>query len=70
MEETHMVEKILRSLRKKFHYMVVAIEELQNMDVLSIQCLMEKFQTHEERVNEIQEDVCGCTSTFFKERWF
>jgi hypothetical protein len=50
--------------------MVVAIEELQNMDVLSIQCLMEKFQTHEERVNEIQEDVCGCTSTFFKERWF
>jgi hypothetical protein len=27
MEETRVVEKILRSLQKKFHYVVVAIEE-------------------------------------------
>jgi RNase H-fold protein (predicted Holliday junction resolvase) len=32
MEETRMVKKILRSLQKKFYYMVVAIEESQNMD--------------------------------------
>lgn len=36
--------------------MVIAIEESQNMDVLSIQGLMGKLQTHE-RVNEIQKDV-------------
>jgi hypothetical protein len=36
MEETRVVEKILRSLQKKFHYMVIVIEESQNMDVLSI----------------------------------
>ena len=27
MRETYVVEKILRSLQKKFHYMVVPIEE-------------------------------------------
>ena len=27
MEETHVVEKILRSLQNKFHYMVIVIEE-------------------------------------------
>jgi len=27
MEETRVVEKIIRSLQKKFHYMVVAIEK-------------------------------------------
>jgi hypothetical protein len=37
--------------------MVVAIEESQNMNFLSIQGLMGKLQAHEERVNEIQEDV-------------
>jgi hypothetical protein len=36
MEETRMVEVIICSLQKKFHYMVIAIEESQNMDVLSI----------------------------------
>jgi hypothetical protein len=31
MEETRMIEKILCLLQKKFHYIVVAIEESQNM---------------------------------------
>ena len=57
MEETRMVEEILYLLQKKFHYMVNAIEESQNMDVLSIQGLVGKLQAHEERVNEIQKDV-------------
>jgi hypothetical protein len=54
MEETRVVKKILCSLKKKFYYVVVAIEELQNMDFLTIQGLMRKLQAHEERVNEIQ----------------
>jgi hypothetical protein len=57
MEETHVVENILRSLQKKFHYMMVIIKELQNMNVLSTQGLMGKLQAHEERVNEIQKDM-------------
>ena len=36
MEKTRVVENILCSLQKKFHYMVVVIEKSQNMDVLSI----------------------------------
>jgi hypothetical protein len=43
MEETHVVKKIICSLQKKFHYVVVAIEESQNMNFLSIQGLMEKL---------------------------
>jgi hypothetical protein len=57
MEEISVVEKILHLLQKKFHYVVVAIEDSQNMDFLLIKGLMGKLQTHEERVNEIQEDV-------------
>jgi hypothetical protein len=57
MEKTHVVEKIICSLQKKFHYVVVVIEESQNIDVLSIQSLMGKLQACEKIVNEIQEDV-------------
>jgi hypothetical protein len=53
MRETCVVEKILRSLQQKFHYIVVAIEESQNIDVLLIQSLMGKLQVHEEKVNKI-----------------
>jgi hypothetical protein len=53
MRETRVVEMILRSLQKKFYYMVVAIEKSQNMDVLLIQSLMGKLQIHEEKVNKI-----------------
>jgi hypothetical protein len=57
MEKTHVVEKIICSLQKKFHYVVVVIEESQNIDVLLIQSLMGKLQACEKIVNEIQEDV-------------
>jgi hypothetical protein len=36
MEETRVVEKIIRLLQKKFHYMVVTIEKSQNIDFLLI----------------------------------
>ena len=32
MEEMCVVEKILQSLQKKFHYVVVEIEDSQNID--------------------------------------
>jgi hypothetical protein len=43
---------------------VVAIEEWQNMDVLSIPRSHGKLQAHEERINKIQEDN-GCTKFVF-----
>jgi hypothetical protein len=52
-KETRVVEKIIHSLQKKFHYVVVLIEESQNIDFLSIQGLMGKLQAHEERLNGI-----------------
>ena len=48
-EKTHVVENNLPLLQKKFHYMLVTIKELQNMNVFSIQDLMGKLQTHKER---------------------
>jgi hypothetical protein len=69
MEETHVLKKIIRSLQKKFYYVVVAIEKSQNMDVLSIQDLMGKLQAREKRVNEIQKDV-GVQALFSKQYGF
>lgn len=56
-EETHVVEKILHLLQKKFHYMVVAIEESWNLKVFLIQGLMGKLQAHDEKANKILKDV-------------
>jgi hypothetical protein len=64
-----MIEKLMCSLQKKFHYVVVVIEESQNINVLSIQGFIEKLQAHEKRVNEIQE-VVGAQALFFRTRWF
>ena len=76
MEETCVVEKILCSLQKKFHYAVVVIKESHNMDFITIQGLIRKLQAHEERVNHIQVDlraqVFFFSKTLFKRevRWF
>jgi len=64
-EETRVIEKILHLLQKKFYYVVIAIEDSQNMKVFSIQGLMKKLQACVKSVNEIQEDV-GAQSPFSK----
>jgi hypothetical protein len=66
MKETCVVEKILCSLQKKFHYVVVMIDGSQNMYVLLIQGLMGKLQAYEGIVNEIQEDM-GAQALFSKQ---
>jgi hypothetical protein len=51
----HVVEKILCLLQKKrFYYVVVAIDDLLNMDFLTIKELMGKLQAHKKSVNDIQ----------------
>jgi hypothetical protein len=56
-KETRVAEKILCSLQKKFHYVMVVIKESPNMDFFNIQGLMEKLQVQEKRVNKFQEDI-------------
>jgi hypothetical protein len=51
MDEIYVVEKILCLLQKKLDYVMVVIEESQNMNVLSKQGLMKKLQANEKRVN-------------------
>jgi len=47
-----MVEKILRSLTRKFEYIVVAIEESKDLSFLSLESLIGTLQSHELRIKQ------------------
>ncbi|GAV88514.1 UBN2 domain-containing protein, partial [Cephalotus follicularis] len=49
MENRKIVEKILRSLTRKFEYIVVAIEESKDLSSLSLESLLGSLQSHELR---------------------
>ncbi|XP_058076108.1 uncharacterized protein LOC131224772 [Magnolia sinica] len=51
-EDIRVIEKILRSLTTKFEHMVMAIEELKDIEKLSIKELMESLQVHEQRMQK------------------
>ncbi|XP_012851416.1 PREDICTED: uncharacterized protein LOC105971115 [Erythranthe guttata] len=50
MEERRMVEKILRSLDPKFDYIVVEIEESNDVESLKVNEILGKLQVHEEKI--------------------
>lgn len=51
-EDRRVVEKILRSLTRKFEYVVVAIEESKDISDLSLENLLGILQSHELRIKQ------------------
>ncbi|KAJ0038815.1 hypothetical protein Pint_23465 [Pistacia integerrima] len=51
-EDSHVIEKILRSLNSKFNHVVVAIEESKGLEVMSNYKLNRPLLAHEERINQ------------------
>ncbi|KAL4575763.1 hypothetical protein LXL04_011848 [Taraxacum kok-saghyz] len=51
-EDNRIVEKILRSLTRKFEYIVVAIEESKDLTSLSLESLLGTLQSHKLRMRQ------------------
>lgn len=56
MEQTVIVEKILRSMTAKFNYVVCSIEESNNVSTLSIDELQSSLLVHEQRMKGYKEE--------------
>ena len=53
---TKMVKKILRSLSKAWHPKVTAIQEVKDLNVLSMDTLIGSLKTHEIELNEVSKE--------------
>ena len=52
MEDIRVMEKLFRSLTSKFEYVVAEIEELKNLEEISIEEFLGSLQVHEQRMQK------------------
>lgn len=68
MDESTIVEKVLRSMTPRFNYVVCSIEESNNVNNLAIDGLQSSLLVHEQRKKEKKDDAtCWVTETEFVE---
>nr|GEZ33915.1 hypothetical protein [Tanacetum cinerariifolium] len=53
-DDSRVVEKVLRSLTRKFEYVIVAIEESKDVSQLSLETLLSTLQSHEFRMQQFE----------------
>ncbi|KAK8934328.1 hypothetical protein KSP39_PZI014550 [Platanthera zijinensis] len=58
-DDVSLMEKLLRSMSKKFYHVVVAIEESKDLNLMSVDELVGSLQAHEYRMLQDEEELSG-----------
>ena len=61
MKKIRLVEKILRSMPKRFNYVVISTEESQDWENVTIKSTIGTLQAHEDRASENKKDTSAQT---------
>lgn len=68
MDDTKVVEKILRTLSEKFMYVVVSIEESKDIESITLDELHSSLSVHEQKLKKNGERRRSCTESYLWKR--